>query len=125
MPLFSYTAKSISGETKTGTQEASSETELAQILRKQDFVLTGVKPTSQPLKIKNRLRLLLPGITGVSLTEKMMNIKRLKDVGSYRGSRHVKGLPVRGQRTKTNTRTVRGNVRKTMGSGRKTSSEKT
>lgn len=49
----------------------------------------------------------------------MINIKRLKDVGAWRGSRHIKGLPVRGQRTKTNTRTVRGNVRKTMGSGRK------
>ena len=47
------------------------------------------------------------------------NIKRLKDIGSYRGSRHQKRLPVRGQRTKTNSRTVRGNVRKTMGSGRR------
>ncbi|HPN96796.1 MAG TPA: 30S ribosomal protein S13 [Candidatus Moranbacteria bacterium] len=46
------------------------------------------------------------------------NVKRLKEIGCYRGSRHQKGLPVRGQRTKTNTRTVRGNVRKTMGSGR-------
>lgn len=46
------------------------------------------------------------------------NIKRLKEVGCYRGIRHQKGLPVRGQRTKTNTRTVRGNVRRTMGSGR-------
>ena len=49
----------------------------------------------------------------------MMNIKRLKDVGTWRGTRHIKGLPVRGQRTRTNTRTVRGNVRKTVGSGRK------
>lgn len=49
----------------------------------------------------------------------MVNIKRLKDIGTWRGSRHSKKLPVRGQRTKTNTRTVRGNVRKTMGSGRK------
>lgn len=55
----------------------------------------------------------------------MLNIKRLKDIGSYRGSRHSKGLTVRGQRTKTNTRTVRGNVRRTMGSGRKSASEKT
>jgi small subunit ribosomal protein S13 len=47
------------------------------------------------------------------------NIKRLKEIGSWRGVRHMKGLPVRGQRTKTNTRTVRGNVRKTVGSGRK------
>ncbi len=46
------------------------------------------------------------------------NIKRLKDISSYRGSRHTKRLPVRGQSTKTNSRTVRGNVRKTMGSGR-------
>lgn len=55
----------------------------------------------------------------------MMNIKRLKDIGSYRGMRHTKGLPVRGQRTKTNSRTRRGNVRRTMGSGRKASAEKT
>jgi small subunit ribosomal protein S13 len=47
------------------------------------------------------------------------NIKRLKDIGAYRGSRHAKKLPARGQRTKTNSRTVRGNVRKTMGSGRR------
>jgi len=49
----------------------------------------------------------------------MVNIKRLKDVGVWRGLRHLKKLPVRGQRTKTNTRTIRGNVRRTMGSGRK------
>jgi len=53
------------------------------------------------------------------------NIKRLKEIGSYRGSRHQKGLPSRGQRTKTNTRTLKGNVRKTMGSGRKKSDSKT
>ncbi len=51
--------------------------------------------------------------------EIMMNIKRLKDAGTWRGIRHIKGLPVRGQRSRTNTRTVRGNVRKTVGSGRK------
>jgi small subunit ribosomal protein S13 len=47
------------------------------------------------------------------------NIKRLKDIKAYRGVRHMRHLPVNGQRTKTNSRTVRGNVRKTMGSGRK------
>ncbi len=47
------------------------------------------------------------------------NVKRLKDIKAYRGLRHMKGLPTRGQRTKTNSRTVRGNVRKTMGSGRR------
>jgi small subunit ribosomal protein S13 len=43
----------------------------------------------------------------------------LKDIKCYRGLRHMKRLPTRGQRTKTNSRTVRGNVRSTMGSGRK------
>lgn len=55
----------------------------------------------------------------------LMNIKRLKEIGTYRGSRHAKNLPARGQRTKTNSRTVRGNVRKTMGSGRRPAAEKT
>jgi len=58
-------------------------------------------------------------IEGDLRREVMMNIKRLKDIGSWRGIRHLRGLPVRGQRTRTNTRTVRGNVRKTVGSGRK------
>lgn len=53
------------------------------------------------------------------------HIKRLIDIKSYRGTRHAKRLPARGQRTRTNTRTVRGNVRRTMGSGRKPSSQKT
>jgi small subunit ribosomal protein S13 len=48
----------------------------------------------------------------------LSHVKRLKEIGSYRGIRHGKGLPVRGQRTKTNSRTVRGNKRKTMGSGK-------
>ena len=51
------------------------------------------------------------------------NIKRLKDIGSYRGTRHARNLPSRGQRTKTNSRTVRGNKRVTMGSGRKKESK--
>lgn len=47
------------------------------------------------------------------------NIERLKEIQSYRGTRHVKKLPVRGQRTKTNSRTRHGNVRKTATSGKK------
>ncbi|HEY4522102.1 MAG TPA: 30S ribosomal protein S13 [Candidatus Paceibacterota bacterium] len=47
------------------------------------------------------------------------NIRRLRDIKSFRGTRHTKHLPARGQRTKTNSRTVRGNVRKTMTSGRR------
>ncbi len=53
------------------------------------------------------------------------NIKRLKEIGCYRGLRHMRNLPVRGQRTKTNSRTVRGNKRVTMGSGRSKAGLKT
>lgn len=52
------------------------------------------------------------------------NIKRLKEIGSYRGDRHRRGLPSRGQRTKTNARTKRGK-KVTVGSGRKPSAQKT
>ena len=52
------------------------------------------------------------------------NIKRLKEINSYRGLRHTKGLPVRGQRTKTNARTKRGK-KVTVGSGRKPTAQKT
>ena len=47
------------------------------------------------------------------------NIQHMKDLQTYRGTRHARRLPVRGQRTKTNSRTVRGNVRKTVGSGKR------
>jgi small subunit ribosomal protein S13 len=52
------------------------------------------------------------------------NVKRLKEINAYRGIRHIKGLPVRGQRTKTNARTKRGK-KVTVGSGRKASAQKT
>jgi len=64
-------------------------------------------------------------VEGELRREILMNVKRLKEIGSYRGSRHSKGLTVRGQRTKTNSRTVRGNTRRTMGSGRKDAGQKT
>ncbi len=64
-------------------------------------------------------------VEGELRREILSNIKRLKEIGCYRGTRHSRGLPVRGQRTKTNTRTVRGNKRRTMGSGRKNAAEKT
>lgn len=51
------------------------------------------------------------------------NIKRLKDIKTYRGIRHMRRLPVRGQRTKTNSRTIRGNVRRTMASGKRKESK--
>ena len=58
-------------------------------------------------------------VEGELKREVLGHIKRLKEIGSYRGTRHIKNLPVRGQRTRTNTRTVRGNVRRTMGSGKR------
>ncbi len=70
----------------------------------------------------NRLREIIEKtytVEGDLRREITLNIKRLKDVGSYRGKRHQRGLPSRGQRTKTNSRTRRGNVRKTMTSGRR------
>lgn len=76
----------------------------------------------------NRLREIIEKnhkIEGELRREIMVNIKRLRELGTYRGTRHIRGLPARGQRTKTNSRTRRGNVRKTMGSGRKTASSPT
>lgn len=70
----------------------------------------------------NTLRSLIEGaykVEGELRREVQMNIKRLKDIASYRGIRHARGLPARGQQTRTNGRTVRGNVRRTMGSGKK------
>lgn len=76
----------------------------------------------------NRLREIIEKnykVEGELRREVMSNIKRVKDIGAYRGIRHLRGLPVRGQRTKTNSRTVRGNVRRTMGSGKKPTAQKT
>ncbi len=71
---------------------------------------------------EQKVRSLAEGFTieGELRREIGQDIKRLKDIKSWRGNRHERGLPVRGQRTKTNSRTRRGNVRKTMGSGRRT-----
>jgi len=57
--------------------------------------------------------------------QQLSNIKRLKEIGTWRGIRHARRLPARGQRTKTNSRTVRGNTRKTATSGKKQSAQKT
>jgi len=79
-------------------------------------------------KDANRLREIIEGdnrVEGELRHERKMNIRRLKEIGCYRGVRHQKGLPVRGQRTKTNNRTVRGNKRMTAGSGRANAASKT
>ncbi len=70
---------------------------------------------------ENAVRKLVEALTieGNLKREISANIKRLKDIKAYRGVRHMRKMPVYGQRTKTNSRTVRGNVRKTMTSGRR------
>ena len=81
----------------------------------------GTRPKDISTDIENQIRkeIEVLKLEGDLKREIAGNIKRLKDIKSYRGIRHVRRLPSRGQRTKTNSRTVRGNVRKTMGSGRK------
>lgn len=79
-----------------------------------------VKPTDLTTEQENLIRESVEAFTieGELKREVSANIKRLKDIQSYRGSRHTKRLPARGQRTKTNARTLKG-VKKTMGSGRR------
>jgi|SRR3989344_432339 len=79
------------------------------------------KPNAVTAEEESRIRRVLETckIEGALKREVSSNVKRLIDIKSYRGSRHARRLPSRGQRTRTNSRTRRGNVRKTMGSGRK------
>ena len=76
---------------------------------------TGVSPDTRVRDLNdtdvNRLRQMIERdlrVEGALRTEVSMNIKRLMDIGSYRGIRHRRGLPVRGQRTHTNARTKKG-----------------
>jgi len=79
------------------------------------------KPTEITADEENAIRKIIEGMKteGILKREISANVKRLKDIKSYRGNRHARKLPTKGQRTKTNSRTVRGNVRKTMGSGKR------
>ncbi|MDH4330766.1 MAG: 30S ribosomal protein S13 [Candidatus Moranbacteria bacterium] len=86
-------------------------------IRAKDLTADDINKLKEEIEKKYR-------VEGELKHEIKMNIKRLKEIGCYRGTRHQKGLPSRGQRTKTNNRTVRGNVRRTAGSGRR-SVEKT
>lgn len=85
----------------------------------------GMKAKDLTDSQENEIRTLIESITieGNLKREISANIKRIKDIKTHRGVRHIKRLPVRGQRTKTNSRTVRGNVRKTMASGRRKESK--
>ena len=89
------------------------------------LVELGIDPNTRIKDLKeddvNKLRTAVEKqyrVEGDLRRDVVSNIKRLKEINSYRGSRHVKRLPVRGQRTKTNSRTVRGNKRSTAGSGK-------
>ena len=101
-------------------------------LAKRTLQQTGVNPDTRTKDLSeaelNKLRDFIDKnlkTEGNLRQEVLLNIKRLKEIGAYRGLRHIRSLPVRGQRTKTNSRTRHGNVRKTAGSGRKKSSDKT
>jgi small subunit ribosomal protein S13 len=95
-------------------------------LSKKILVKAGVNPDIRVKNLKDdevgRIQTTINAenikVEGDLRREVSMNIKRLIDVGTFRGSRHRKGLPVRGQRTKTNARTRKG-PKKTAGSGRK------
>jgi small subunit ribosomal protein S13 len=100
-------AKKILAETKINPDTRTKDLTEAELNRLRDFI-------EKSYKVEGELR-----------QQILLNIKRLKEISAYRGIRHIRGLPVRGQRTKTNSRTRRGNVRKTAGSGRKGSAEKT
>lgn len=93
---------------------------------KEAGVSRDIKPKDIPLGDENKIRTIIEALTleGDLKREISANVKRLKDIKAYRGVRHMRGLPVRGQRTKTNSRTRRGNVRKTMGTGRKIADKK-
>lgn len=99
---------------------------------KQIVAMSGANPSirvkDMPEDLVNTVRNMVEKqhkVEGDLRREVQSNIKRLKDINSYRGSRHTKGLPVRGQRTKTNNRSVRGNTRKTAASGRAKAAQKT
>lgn len=99
---------------------------------KQIVAMSGANPTvrvkDMPETLVNSIRNMVEKqhkVEGDLRRDVMSNIKRLKEINSYRGTRHTKGLPCRGQRTKTNNRSVRGNVRKTAASGRAKSAQKT
>jgi small subunit ribosomal protein S13 len=85
------------------------DTKIAELTADQE---TAIRKIVDELKLEGNLK-----------REIGQNIKRLKDISCYRGSRHARNMPTRGQRTKTNSRTVRGNKRVTMASGRKTVSK--
>lgn len=94
-------ARQIIKDAKVDPQKRVKDLNAQEVSQLKDFI-------EKKYKIEGELRLAIK-----------QNINRLKEIICYRGTRHLRRLPVRGQRTKTNSRTVRGNVRKTVGSGRR------
>jgi small subunit ribosomal protein S13 len=99
---------------------------LAKSILQKAKIKEGVKTKDLSIDDENNIRKVVESIKveGDLKREIAGNIKRLKDIKAYRGTRHSRGLPSRGQRTKTNSRTRRGNTRKTMGTGRKVADKK-
>jgi small subunit ribosomal protein S13 len=98
---------------------------LAQKILKEVSIDFGKKASELTTNEENEIRKIIESykLEGELKREVSANIKRLKDVKCYRGTRHAKRLPARGQRTKTNARTLKG-VKKTMGSGKKKDTKK-
>jgi small subunit ribosomal protein S13 len=101
----------------TTSKKILAETGISGDVRVKDLTDTEVNKMREVIESKLK-------VEGDLRRETSADIRRLKEIGSYRGTRHSVGLPARGQRTKTNARTKKGKA-KTMGSGRKKSSEKT
>jgi small subunit ribosomal protein S13 len=94
-------SREILTNTKIDFNKRAKDLNMAEVNRIKEFI-------EKKYKIEGELRQIIK-----------QNINLLKELNTYRGSRHSRRLPVRGQRTKTNSRTVRGNIRKTAGSGKR------
>ncbi len=97
----------------------------ARAILKEVNIDPNIKADALTVDQENAIRKVIETMTieGALKREIASNVKRLKDIKAYRGVRHMRRLPVNGQRTKTNSRTIRGNVRKTMASGRRKESK--
>lgn len=98
----------IFGVGRTTAREILEKTGVSSALRVRDLTDADVNRLRQAIEKDYR-------VEGALRTEVAMNIKRLMDIGSYRGTRHRRGLPVRGQRTHTNARTHKGSRRAIAG----------
>lgn len=112
-----YSLPYVYGLGLTLSQKILSELKIDPNTRTKDLTETQLEKIRDLISRKYR-------VEGDLRMEVSQNVKRLREIGSYRGSRHAKSLPVHGQRTKTNARTKRGK-KITMGSGRKATGQKT